>query len=157
MIENYVHWNEDIGEWQLVRVVAWLVYKLMLVWASEEFHWAQEEAGEAVSQFHYAQWTLLTNLFFCLQKCVAYTGNNMRKQTPVLDKKEKDVSDCWINWTVQAQVLPEIAALCFEPNSPMSIFFSFEDMSLWVSWKQHWWVYKIILMTLSYEIFLVFF
>ncbi|XP_054834209.1 kinesin-like protein KIF3A isoform X1 [Eublepharis macularius] len=42
MIENYVHWNEDIGEWQL--------------------------------------------------KCVAYTGNNMRKQTPVPDKKEKDVS-----------------------------------------------------------------
>uniref|UniRef100_A0AAY5ERC2 Kinesin-like protein n=1 Tax=Electrophorus electricus TaxID=8005 RepID=A0AAY5ERC2_ELEEL len=40
MIENYVHWNEDIGEWQL--------------------------------------------------KCVAYTGNNMRKQTPVPDKKEKD-------------------------------------------------------------------
>ncbi|XP_073476773.1 kinesin-like protein KIF3A isoform X2 [Aquarana catesbeiana] len=40
MIENYVHWNEDIGEWQL--------------------------------------------------KCVAYTGNNMRKQTPILDKKEKD-------------------------------------------------------------------
>uniref|UniRef100_W5MWJ4 Kinesin-like protein n=1 Tax=Lepisosteus oculatus TaxID=7918 RepID=W5MWJ4_LEPOC len=40
MIENYVHWNEDIGEWQL--------------------------------------------------KCVAYTGNNMRKQTPLPDKKEKD-------------------------------------------------------------------
>lgn len=20
MIENYVHWNEDIGEWQLVRM-----------------------------------------------------------------------------------------------------------------------------------------
>lgn len=40
MVENYVHWNEDIGEWQL--------------------------------------------------KCVAYTGNNMRKQTPVADKKEKD-------------------------------------------------------------------
>uniref|UniRef100_A0A8C7RBG4 Kinesin-like protein n=1 Tax=Oncorhynchus mykiss TaxID=8022 RepID=A0A8C7RBG4_ONCMY len=40
MIENYVHWNEDIGEWQL--------------------------------------------------KCVAYTGNNMRKQTPVPDKKDKD-------------------------------------------------------------------
>uniref|UniRef100_A0A8C5HDJ1 Kinesin-like protein n=1 Tax=Gouania willdenowi TaxID=441366 RepID=A0A8C5HDJ1_GOUWI len=40
MIENYVHWNEDIGEWQL--------------------------------------------------KCVAYTGNNMRKQTPAADKKEKD-------------------------------------------------------------------
>ncbi|XP_053734668.1 kinesin-like protein KIF3A [Synchiropus splendidus] len=40
MIDNYVHWNEDIGEWQL--------------------------------------------------KCVAYTGNNMRKQTPAPDKKEKD-------------------------------------------------------------------
>ncbi|XP_045580149.1 kinesin-like protein KIF3A isoform X2 [Salmo salar] len=40
MIENYVQWNEDIGEWQL--------------------------------------------------KCVAYTGNNMRKQTPVPDKKDKD-------------------------------------------------------------------
>ncbi|XP_064811389.1 kinesin-like protein KIF3A isoform X1 [Oncorhynchus masou masou] len=40
MIENYVHWNEDIGEWQL--------------------------------------------------KCVAYTGNNMRKQTPMPDKKDKD-------------------------------------------------------------------
>lgn len=40
MIENYVNWNEDIGEWHL--------------------------------------------------KCVAYTGNNMRKQTPVPDKKEKD-------------------------------------------------------------------
>lgn len=22
MIENYVHWNEDIGEWQLVRTQA---------------------------------------------------------------------------------------------------------------------------------------
>ncbi|XP_068181352.1 kinesin-like protein KIF3A [Antennarius striatus] len=40
MIENYVHWNEDIGEWQL--------------------------------------------------KCVAYTGNNMRKQTPAPDKIERD-------------------------------------------------------------------
>lgn len=28
----------------------------------------------------------------CFQKCVAYTGNNMRKQTPISDKKEKDVS-----------------------------------------------------------------
>ena len=36
MIEQVVHWNEDIGEWQL--------------------------------------------------KCVAYTGNNMRKQTPLPDK-----------------------------------------------------------------------
>ncbi|XP_077388014.1 kinesin-like protein KIF3A isoform X2 [Festucalex cinctus] len=40
MIEKYVNWNEDIGEWQL--------------------------------------------------KCVAFTGNNMRKQTPAPGKKEKD-------------------------------------------------------------------
>ncbi|CAG5131881.1 unnamed protein product [Candidula unifasciata] len=41
MIENHVHWNEDIGEWQL--------------------------------------------------RCVAYTGNNMRKQTPQPEKeKEKN-------------------------------------------------------------------
>lgn len=26
MIENYVHWNEDIGEWQLVSGADWLVY-----------------------------------------------------------------------------------------------------------------------------------
>ncbi|XP_033105964.1 kinesin-II 85 kDa subunit-like [Anneissia japonica] len=44
MIEQYVHWNEDIGEWQL--------------------------------------------------KCVAYTGNNMRKQTPMPDReKQKDYGD----------------------------------------------------------------
>ena len=41
MIEQYVHWNEDIGEWQL--------------------------------------------------KCVAYTGNNMRKQTPLPDKNNDKV------------------------------------------------------------------
>lgn len=41
MVEQHVHWNEDIGEWQL--------------------------------------------------KCVAYTGNNMRKQTPVPDRdRERD-------------------------------------------------------------------
>lgn len=28
---------------------------------------------------------------FIFKKCVAYTGNNMRKQTPIPDKKEKDV------------------------------------------------------------------
>ena len=44
MIEQYVHWNEEIGEWQL--------------------------------------------------KCVAYTGNNMRKQTPQPDK-EKDKVRLW--------------------------------------------------------------
>ena len=38
MIEQYMHWNEDIGEWQL--------------------------------------------------KCVAYTGNNMRKQSPLPDKSK---------------------------------------------------------------------
>ena len=43
MIEQYVHWNEDIGEWQL--------------------------------------------------KCVAYTGNNMRKQTPNDEKESKKVSE----------------------------------------------------------------
>lgn len=31
-------------------------------------------------------------MFPICQKCVAYTGNNMRKQTPAPDKKEKDVS-----------------------------------------------------------------
>ena len=39
MIEQYVHWNEEIGEWQL--------------------------------------------------RCVAYTGNNMRKQTPMPDRDKK--------------------------------------------------------------------
>ncbi|KAI8503019.1 Kinesin-like protein kif3a [Branchiostoma belcheri] len=44
MIENYVTWNEEIGEWQL--------------------------------------------------KCVAYTGNNMRKQTPLPDRdKSKELRD----------------------------------------------------------------
>ena len=38
MVEQYVHWNEDIGEWQL--------------------------------------------------KCVAYTGNNMRKQSPLPEKSK---------------------------------------------------------------------
>jgi len=42
MVERYVHWNEDIGEWQL--------------------------------------------------KCVAYTGNNMRKQVPAADtSQDKEV------------------------------------------------------------------
>lgn len=31
-------------------------------------------------------------VFFLCQKCVAFTGNNMRKQTPAPGKKEKDVS-----------------------------------------------------------------
>ncbi|CAH1778129.1 unnamed protein product [Owenia fusiformis] len=52
MIEQYVHWNEDIGEWQL--------------------------------------------------KCVAYTGNNMRKQTPMPEKeKEKvdfDLSNVYLSY-----------------------------------------------------------
>ena len=44
MIEQYVHWNEDIGEWQL--------------------------------------------------KCVAYTGNNMRKQSPQPEKSKVYQLDC---------------------------------------------------------------
>ncbi|XP_072040133.1 kinesin-II 85 kDa subunit-like [Amphiura filiformis] len=57
MIEQYVHWNEDIGEWQL--------------------------------------------------KCVAYTGNNMRKQTPVPDKDknkeygESDLSNIYLAYTAE--------------------------------------------------------
>jgi len=41
MIEQHVHWNDDIGEWQL--------------------------------------------------RCVAYTGNNMRKQSPQPDKDKEKV------------------------------------------------------------------
>ena len=56
MIENYVHWNEDIGEWQL--------------------------------------------------KCVAYTGNNMRKSTPLPDadavsSNEPDLSNVYLAYTAQ--------------------------------------------------------
>ncbi|XP_071786480.1 kinesin-II 85 kDa subunit-like [Asterias amurensis] len=57
MIEQYVHWNEDIGEWQL--------------------------------------------------KCVAYTGNNMRKQTPIPDKDknkeygEPDLSNVYMAYTAE--------------------------------------------------------
>nr|AUN27681.1 kinesin-like protein KIF3A [Phascolosoma esculenta] len=56
MIEQYVHWNEDIGEWQL--------------------------------------------------KCVAYTGNNMRKQTPLPDKdrekyQEPDLSNVYLAYTAE--------------------------------------------------------
>ncbi|XP_038056544.1 kinesin-II 85 kDa subunit-like [Patiria miniata] len=57
MIEQYVHWNEDIGEWQL--------------------------------------------------KCVAYTGNNMRKQTPIPDKDkgkeygEPDLSNVYLAYTAE--------------------------------------------------------
>ncbi|XP_077983562.1 kinesin-like protein KIF3A [Glandiceps talaboti] len=55
MIEQYVHWNEDIGEWQL--------------------------------------------------KCVAYTGNNMRKQTPLPENNkdknygEPDLSNIYLTYT----------------------------------------------------------
>ncbi|XP_071502958.1 kinesin-II 85 kDa subunit-like [Diadema antillarum] len=56
MIEQYVQWNEDIGEWQL--------------------------------------------------KCVAYTGNNMRKQTPVAEKDknltggEVDLSNVFLTYSL---------------------------------------------------------
>lgn len=71
MIENYVHWNEDIGEWQLVCTHACLSVTSTCILA------------------HLTFWTCACPLS---QKCVAYTGNNMRKQTPAVDKKEKDVS-----------------------------------------------------------------
>ncbi|XP_055958829.1 kinesin-like protein KIF3A [Patella vulgata] len=56
MIEDHVHWNDDIGEWQL--------------------------------------------------RCVAYTGNNMRKQTPQSEKKkekatEVDLSNVYLAYTVE--------------------------------------------------------
>ncbi|XP_060082494.1 kinesin-like protein KIF3A [Ylistrum balloti] len=56
MIEDHVHWNDDIGEWQL--------------------------------------------------KCVAYTGNNMRKQTPQPDKEkdrfqEPDLSNVYLAYTAE--------------------------------------------------------
>lgn len=55
----------------------------------------------------------------------------MRKQTPVLDKKEKDVSDYWINVLNCTGPSPaQDAILYLEPNCPISIFFSFEEMSL---------------------------
>ena len=50
MIEQYMHWNEDIGEWQL--------------------------------------------------KCVAYTGNNMRKQSPLPDKSKV----CLFCWSAQPRL-----------------------------------------------------
>jgi kinesin family protein 3/17 len=53
MIEQYVHWNEDIGEWQL--------------------------------------------------KCVAYTGNNMRKQSPLHDRdklmQDSNTSNVYLAYT----------------------------------------------------------
>lgn len=57
MIEQHVHWNEDIGEWQL--------------------------------------------------RCVAYTGNNMRKQSPQPEKDKDKVGEaiacfyfyCWDYYT----------------------------------------------------------
>merc|ERR1719383_673311 len=60
MIEQHVHWNEDIGEWQL--------------------------------------------------KCVAYTGNNMRKQTPVPDRErdretELDLSHVYYAYSEEGAAL----------------------------------------------------
>jgi len=60
MVEQHVHWNEDIGEWQL--------------------------------------------------KCVAYTGNNMRKQTPVPDRdrdreSELDLSHVYYAYSEEGAAL----------------------------------------------------
>uniref|UniRef100_A0A8C7RCP0 Kinesin-like protein n=1 Tax=Oncorhynchus mykiss TaxID=8022 RepID=A0A8C7RCP0_ONCMY len=92
MIENYVHWNEDIGEWQLVssaishskifnlRIVRLRGGSFFINIASTEQRWCD----------CFMLMTLFPWLLVGPQKCVAYTGNNMRKQTPVPDKKDKD-------------------------------------------------------------------
>ncbi|KAK4291809.1 hypothetical protein Pmani_035388 [Petrolisthes manimaculis] len=58
MIERYVHWNEDIGEWQL--------------------------------------------------KCVAYTGNNMRKQLDVGDNEKENVNQDSDMWQVYKTYSPDV-------------------------------------------------
>ncbi|XP_071846585.1 kinesin-II 85 kDa subunit-like [Apostichopus japonicus] len=70
MIEQYVHWNEDIGEWQL--------------------------------------------------KCVAYTGNNMRKQTPNdLQDRDKDLAQHDLSH-VYLVYSPEGAHQRFKPSKTRS-------------------------------------
>ncbi|MPC08093.1 Kinesin-like protein KIF3A [Portunus trituberculatus] len=58
MIERYVHWNEDIGEWQL--------------------------------------------------KCVAYTGNNMRKQLDAGDNEKENLNQESEMWQVYKTYSPEV-------------------------------------------------
>ncbi len=65
MIEQYVHWNEDIGEWQL--------------------------------------------------KCVAYTGNNMRKQNPQNEKDKDKVR----TYTVS---IFRHTIICYEKSKCLRIF-----------------------------------
>lgn len=84
MIENYVHWNEDIGEWQLVSSVC-----MDDPQSDVQFDQHHSRQFGCKWMFHFELVLFLNNVF---QKCVAYTGNNMRKQTPAPDKKEKDVS-----------------------------------------------------------------
>lgn len=43
---------------------------------------------------------------YAIQKCVAYTGNNMRKQTPAPDKKEKDVSCLYVFFVPACDCIP---------------------------------------------------
>lgn len=48
MIENYVHWNEDIGEWQLVSIHPAWNYGVELVRAAVEeggAGWIRSELG----------------------------------------------------------------------------------------------------------------
>lgn len=47
--------------------------------------------GKSLSQGLLLSNVCLWTVSCVFQKCVAYTGNNMRKQTPAPDKKEKDV------------------------------------------------------------------
>ncbi|XP_041360213.1 kinesin-like protein KIF3A isoform X2 [Gigantopelta aegis] len=73
MIEQHVHWNDDIGEWQL--------------------------------------------------RCVAYTGNNMRKQTPQPEKeKEKfhevDLSHVYLSYTADEAMRPKTSKSSSKPGRP---------------------------------------
>lgn len=66
VIEHYVHWNDDIGEWQL--------------------------------------------------KCVAYTGNNMRKHSPLLEKPKDTCTDVDLSCVYLAYT-PEGAALAIKSKT----------------------------------------
>lgn len=50
MIENYVHWNEDIGEWQLVSI-PFILHEIMewswcwLLWEEGGAGWIRSELG----------------------------------------------------------------------------------------------------------------
>lgn len=94
MIENYVQWNEDIGEWQLVSSAYSHseIFNLRIVRLRGGSFFINIDSTEQRWCDCFMLMTLFPWLLVGPQKCVAYTGNNMRKQTPVPDKKDKDVS-----------------------------------------------------------------